>query len=260
MERTSLTLDRRLFWRLGLGMGIHRQRDSVPSGNVYLGTDLGRAMSRDLYRVNAMLSYRLTDRSAWVVEGEREISSFRYDGGRDGDFDRLATGLRTQAYLNGSLLVGMNWFHPRHAEGGSDAQAYFVEITLQRQVTPKTRLGLQWHHDLGYSLLATSGSPIQSNEMLSLYLHKDLLARFDLELTGRRQWMGSQGAVTITLPSGEQIVASRSDTAYDAIADLGYRFRSRYRIGIMADYTTRRSTIEYFGVSGLTFGLSFKFR
>jgi hypothetical protein len=64
--------------------------------------------------------------------------------------------------------------------------------------------------------------------------------------------------VTVDGPSGPQ-TAVRDDKVWEGGADLGFRFRSHYRLGFGVTYTDRRSSFDDFGIEGLLVGGTLKY-
>jgi len=85
-------------------------------------------------------------------------------------------------------------------------------------------------------------------------IEKGLIARLDLRVMGRLSRLITDGPIDLVLPGGQRVVRVREDKVREGVADLGYRFRPRLRIGVAATYTERRSTISYFGIRGLLVG------
>jgi hypothetical protein len=65
--------------------------------------------------------------------------------------------------------------------------------------------------------------------------------------------------IVVDIPIRGLVVSVRDDKTREAGIDLGYRFRSRLRVGVAATYTDRRSTIAYFGIEGLIVGLTINY-
>jgi hypothetical protein len=133
-----------------------------------------------------------------------------------------------------------------------------VDATLN--LSSRTRIGGFYRRDIGYSAYAASASTFMlTTEQYGLRLDKDLIGNLNLELFARRSWISGDGDTEVTLPDGTTARGFRRDRADEAGGDLGYRFRSRLRIGIAASYLRRRSTISYFGIEGLLVGLTVRY-
>jgi hypothetical protein len=254
-ESTRAELKRRLFGRFGMGLFASRGRFTVESDTPYLGTDLHRTLSRDVYRGGAALEYRLSFKTAAVVEGEFQADRFLADPARDANQPRLMAGLRTDAtaLVSGRALFGWRVFRlrrPPRAERG--ALAADLDATLN--VSPRTRVGVSFQRDLGYSAFTPSGTPTLTSRVIGTRVEKELTGRIDLRLFLRRTHLRTDGAIEVLLPDGQRVREIRDDTADEAGADLGYRLRRHLRVGAAAVYTERRSTIGTFGIEGLLLG------
>jgi hypothetical protein len=255
-EATRAELKHRLFDRISLLLAAARSRDDAGEGQLYLGTDLGRTTTRRTRLGRAGVDYALTIKTSLVVEGERQDDAFPLDAARDTDSKRLVAGLRTDAtaLISGRALAGVRWLRPRRHDGG-ERRVWVADVDAALNLSPKTRIGGSYLRDIGYTAFTpVSGLPTLGTESLGARIEKDLIARLDLRLFGRLTRLVTHQAVALELPGGERVVAVRDDEAREAGADLGYRFRSKLRIGVAAIYTERRSTISNFGIDGLLVG------
>jgi hypothetical protein len=124
---------------------------------------------------------------------------------------------------------------------------------------PQTQLGALASRDLVVSAFdPASGAPVLKYDIYELRLGKGLPAQFDLEFFGRFTRLRSLAPVTVDGPSGPQ-TAIRDDKVWEGGADLGFRFRSHYRLGFGATYTDRRSTFDDLGIEGLLLGATLKY-
>jgi hypothetical protein len=126
-------------------------------------------------------------------------------------------------------------------------------------LSPKTKLGVRYARDFGYSTFATTGAtPTNLNEMAEIYLDKLLASNFYVRLFGRLGTLLSDGAITVVTIDGIQ-TAVLDDRVREAGVEFGYQFRTRVRVGVTAYYTTRNATIETFGIDGLLAGLTVQY-
>ena len=255
-------LKQRLFGRTSLHLEGVRTRYDVAEGEIFLGSDLRRTLSRDVYLGKLGLEYSLTIKTSVVVEGDHQADRFLLEPARDADSNRILAGLRTvePALISGRALAGVRSFRPKNAPAGKEKRLAVVDVDATLNLSPKTRIGGHYARDLAYSAFSPSGkTPTLLTETYGARIDKELLRRLDLKLFGRVTRLRTDGAVSVELPQGERVVALREDTAREAGADLGYRFRPRLRIGVAVAYTERRSTISYFGIEGLLVGLTVSF-
>jgi hypothetical protein len=257
----GVTLRRTLFGRMRLELkGVHRRRD-VAAGEAQLGVDLHSSMSTEEYRAGADLDYGLTVKTSLAATYERSLYRYPFASARDTDTDRWMGGLRTDAtaLIAGRAMAGVLRVWPRHGSAAKRQVAvYDVDATLN--VSSKTHIGGYYRRDFGFSALAVSATaPTLLTETVGAHMEKDLIAGLNLELFARRTWLHDGGEIELLLPSGITYQGTRRDTADEVGADLGYRFRSRLRLGVAASYLKRRSTVSYFGIEGLLVGLSVRY-
>jgi hypothetical protein len=259
-EQTTGDLKRRLFWRIGVTLGGSRARSKTDAGQEFLGTDLSKTLTRDDYRARFGLTYAVTIKTSFVVEGERQWSRFPNDPVRDATWDRLAAGFRTDAtaLISGELMAGVRYYRP-DLGAPSETRSTYVGVNATWNVTPKTKFPFLYVRDRAYSAFSTSGTPTVHTETMGLGLDKELRQRLDLELRARLTRFVTDGEITVEIPDQGPVTAVREDRAWEYGADLGYLFGPNIRIGIAASYTDRNSTISYFGIEGLLFGVTVRY-
>jgi hypothetical protein len=69
----------------------------------------------------------------------------------------------------------------------------------------------------------------------------------------------SEGRISVINEDGERTTAVRDDNVRQAGLGIGYRIRSRFRIGLEGSYTTRRSHFADLGIQGLLIGASLNY-
>jgi hypothetical protein len=258
LEATRLDLRRGLFGHIYVNLGGSRSLTDVTSDADYLGVDLRQTLSETAYVAKGGLEYAITVKTSFVAEGDQRWDRFLFDETRDADSNRVVAGFRTDptALISGRALVGQRWFRPI-ASPGVERKLTVADVDAVWNITARTRLGGSYVRDLGYSAFVTTGAtPTVKTETYGVRLEKDLTSRLDLRIFGRLNRFVTDGAITVELPDEGTVVAVRQDKTREGGIDIGYRFRSRLRIGVAAKYTERVSTISYFGIDGLLFGLT----
>ena len=134
-------------------------------------------------------------------------------------------------------------------------------MTLTLNVSSRTHLGGGFLRDLRDSFFLTADGQITASlyESVIVRLDKDLGHRVDLRLFAQRTHQESSAPVTIVVPDEGPVTQVRKDVIREAGADLGYTFRPKFRMGIVATYSDRDSTFAYFGVQGLVVGFNAQF-
>jgi len=260
LEATSGGVSRPLFGRMGIDLGGARERHEVQEPTEFVGNDLVRTMTGDRYYADAGLRYSITIKTSLAIRGEYQADRFDFDPARDGDFWTVLGGLETDemALIAGHALFGTRIFKP--SSGVTELQEPEVDVDAMWNVTPRTRLGGAYQRTLGYTaFVVEEGSPTQSTKWVEARLEKDLGDRFDVRIFGRRTQLTTKSEVTVESEDGTATTARRDDISYQAGASLGYRFRSRLRISIDAEYLDRRSNFADFGIEGLLVGFAVQF-
>jgi len=257
-EGTRGFLRRNLGDRFALALYGERERVRTDS-QVYLGTDLGETLTEDRYQAGGELRLALSIKTQLVGGGEENWHRFPQQPERDGQSTLAYGGFRTDetALISGHALSGYRWFR---LDTGGQRSGLYADVDAAWSVSPKTKLGVQYRRDIGYSAFDTSGpTPTNQTDWAEVYLDKLLVSNVYVRLFGRLNRLASDGAVTIVSPEGGVESAIRDDRAREVGAELGYQFRTRLRIGVTATYTTRESPFETFGVEGLLAGFTVKY-
>ena len=253
--RADLTID--FTRRTGMRAGASHQELRVPGGQEFFGTDVGRTLSRDVNRASLGLLYRVTPKTAFVVEGDHEQDRFTISPERDADSNRIYGGfeLRSPTRLSGHALAGVRLFRPKRGASRTDRNGRYVDVNLAYQFGASTTLSAGHRRDLGFSAFDPAGStPTVEREDYTARVEKRLFGRLSLWLYGSFYRFTTDGPVTVVGGAGDTTTAVRDDEALQGGADLGYYFRPRLRIGFAATYTERNSTFADFGLEGLLIG------
>jgi len=260
-ESTHLDFKRRLFGRTAVRLFGSRARFVTEPGQLYLGTDLEKTLTRDEYHAGGGLDYLLSVKTSFVVEGEKQWDRFPFLPARDADSDRVWGGFRTDAsaLIAGHALVGVRWFRPLLTPG-YELRTTIADVDETWNISPRTRLVGQYGRDLSFSAYQTSGlTQTTLDEHYLARIEKDLGSQFDVKLYGRVTNLDTDGDVTLKLPDGTVVVSPIHSKAREAGIDFGYHFRPNFRIGVAASYVDRRSNVAYFGISGLLVGGTVQF-
>jgi hypothetical protein len=257
-EGTRALIRRRLSERFSLSLFGDRTRRRTDT-QAYLGTDLGQTLTQDTYRAGGELLIALTIKTRLVGGGEQSWYRFPRLQERQGQSTLAYGGLRTDAtaLISGQALAGMRWFR---LESGGERRGVYAEVDATWNISPKTKLGGRYSRDIRYSAFGTTGAtPTNALETAELFLDKVLVRGVYVRIFGRAGRFVSDGDVTLAMPGEAEQSTVRDDRVYEGGGELGYQFRSRFRIGLSARYTNRRSTFETFGVRGLLAGLTVQY-
>jgi hypothetical protein len=256
-EGTRAFLRRNLGERYAVALFGNRMRTRTDDQD-YLGTNIGDTLTEDSYQAGGELRIALSVKTQLVGGGEQDWYRFPRQPERDGDSTLAYGGFRTDetALVAGQALAGYRWFR---LDTGGQRSGLYVNVDGAWSLSPKTKLGVRYARDFGYSTFATTGAtPTNLNEVAEIYLDKLLASNFYVRLYGRLGTLLSDGAITVVTADGVE-TAVRDDRVREAGVELGYQFRTRVRVGVTAYYTTRNATIETFGIDGLLAGLTVQY-
>jgi hypothetical protein len=254
-QRASLR--RTLFGRMRLSLNGQHDRREVDAGEEEYGVDLRNTMTHEDYRLGADLDYGLTVKTSVAATYEHIQDRFPFLAGGTTNRDRLMGGLRTDAtaLISGQALAGVQWVRPQGGPTSRPRAVCDVDALLNASV--KTHVGVSYRRDYSFSMLApTPDAPTVLTETYGARLDKDLVGDVNLQAFARRTRLWDDGNLSLALPDGRTYSGTRRDIAYEAGADLGYRFRGHLRLGVAVSYLQRHSTVSYFGIKGLLVGLS----
>jgi hypothetical protein len=250
-------LRRNLGDRFAVGL-FGRGQQSTTDSQEYLGTDLGETLTSDEYGGGGELRVALSVKTQLVGGGERLWYRYPRLPERDGEATTAYGGFRTDgtALVSGQALVGYEWFR---LDTGGERSGFWADVDATWNLSPKTKLGVLYTSDIGYSAFQTSGAtPTNRTETVDVFLDKVLAGNLYVRLFGRLGTLASDGLVRIVGPDGVE-TAVRDDRVREAGAEIGYQFRPRVRIGVTATYTSRESPFDSFGVEGLLAGLTVRY-
>lgn len=274
-SRPDFEVDRRIFrdqWstnvhlafsgggRLGLGTSASIASVRHEEGQEFLGTDLSRTLDRDTYSVAASLTYRLTPKTALVLDADHQADRFTRSPARDVDSNRLAAGLELESStrLFGRAVGGVRLFRPVE-RGGSFAKPYLKGL-LGWHFGPRTVLSVAYDRDPSFSAFDVAEAyPLLDTQRVAVRLGRRFTPRIDLQLEGSWQALATAGEVTL-VDAGSITTARRDDDVFQASADLGYALFDRLRVGLKASYTERQSTFGDLGLDGLLLGLTVRYQ
>jgi hypothetical protein len=225
------------------------------------GADVRTALSRDEDLIGGELIQGITPKTSLLLGGDYERERFPFDPTRDADSNRAYAGfeLDSQTRLAGRAVGGVRFYRPVLETRGPEIHEPYVDAELTYRFAPRTSLSARASRDLEPSAFdPVSGVPVLKYDFYELRLGKGLPAQFDLQIYGGFTRVRSLAAVTVDGPSGPQ-TAVRDDKVWQGGADLGYVFRSHYRLGFGATYTDRRSTFDDLGIEGLLLGATLKY-
>lgn len=246
---------------LSLATRASRAEREVQNEGELRRRNLVASLTRDESLVVGELIQAVTPKTSLLLGGDLQLERFPRDPLRDADSNRAYAGLEveSQTRLSGRAVGGVRFYRPLAAAQGPQLHEPYADVGLSYRFGPRTALTTRFSRDLaGSAFEATSGPPVLRREVQELRLVKGLPARLDLELFGSLTRLRSLAPLRVDGPLGVQ-TALRNDKVWQGGADLGFRFRSHYRLGLAAAYADRRSTFEDFGLEGLLVGATLRY-
>jgi hypothetical protein len=228
----------------------------VDPGQVFDGANLQQTLSRDESLSLLQFKYGLTVKTSLLAGADFEADRFPFEASRSADSDHIFGGfeIKSDTRLAGRAVAGVRLFRP--LESSVQKEVPYADVALIYSFGLRTQLKMNYTHDLIFSAFDTTGptpTVLTETEGASLDIGFGT-SGFDLILGGLRSTLKTDGAITVVFAPNAEQTAIRSDTVWQASANLGYRFRSRLRIGVAANYVSRQSTFADFGISGLIVG------
>jgi len=262
-ERTELEVRFPLLGRLSLSVGALRGAERVEGDSEFLGNDVSSGLERDARRGRGELEFAITALTSLFAGGEFTRYEYLRDPSRDADVIRAAGGLQTkpEALIPGRIAVGaIEYRFVRAADRSATRRSVYLDVRLDFPVSPRTGLVLSYNRELDNSVFnVQAGTPTILREFYGVELRKELSAKIDVELRGRRTKLLTDGKITIEPDGPGPATGVRDDVIDDYWASLGYRPRERLRISIDGQYIDRRSSLSYFRVQGLQAGFAVKY-
>ena len=219
-----------------LVFSFKRSNIEYDEDEAYQGTSLANELNRreDISRMQ--FRYSLTPLTTFVVEGDFGRDRFDVANVRDTDSIKVMPGLdiKPLALVSGKLFVGYRAFDPLSAEvpdyRGLVAR---VEATYVRS---STRFEVKVDRDVAYSYEALR--PYYA--LLDAGLTVTQRVTRSWELVGR----GSRQRLAYRQVASEGGADAGTDKGYVAGGGVGYRMGETLRLGVDANYYTRRSEVE----------------
>jgi hypothetical protein len=274
-ERPSFEVDSRVFESVlatnaAVTVGVIGRLSLHGEGHLarytYEGTFLGANLAATLDRQTdvAALGFEVavTPKTALIAQGDYQTDRFVIATSRAADSNRLYGGFRidSETRLFGRAVGGVRLFRPRDSPQSAGIIVPYGDVDLHYVFGPKTRLGLTYTQDLSFSAFEVTGpTSTLRTEVGRATLERVLFGNVDLRLNGGLTRLRTDGLITIVRADGSVATGKRSDTVEEGGANLGYRFRSRLRIGVGAQYVSRQSTFTDFGIQGLLLGATATF-
>ena len=209
-------------------------QDDDALGDVQLARSLNRR--EDITKVQ--LRYALTPLTTFVVDNDFGRDRFTNSSLRDADSLRIMPGfeLKPAALISGRVFVGYRHFAPLTEELPEyNGLAAAVDATYIRN---STRFQARFERDIEYSFQPLR--PYYALTDVALTVTQRMLTSWEIVGRGGHQILDYRRLST----TGEALDAGKPDRGYVAGGVVGYRVGESLRLGVDANYYTRRSEIE----------------
>lgn len=254
---TRADLDLDLGQRFAVQTVLDSAREDVGGQPVFGGTALDPTLTHDTRRFLLGFSYKATGKTALLAESELQEDRFPLDPARDTRGWRLAGGvaLESKTRLEARVLLGRRRLRPADDQELPDEQRDYADARLAWHFGPRTRLHLDFLNDVGFSAFDTQGQlPLLDQRSLELRLVRGLGQGRELTVFARRLELSTEAPLTVVSPDGTPQTAPRDDRTREAGLSLTQLFRSHWRAGFTAAWSSRNSVYDDLGVAGLLLG------
>ena len=206
--------------------------------NDALGRDLAAALNRREDLTKVQLRYALTPLTTFVVDTDFGRDRFKITNLRDADSVRVMPGfeLKPAALISGRAFVGYRQFTPLSTR--LPEYRGLVSSVDATYIKGSTRLQTRVARDIAYSFQATR--PYYALTDLELNVTQRMMSAWEfLGRAGHQRLAYRQLSAT-----GVTVDAGKPDRGYVVGAGAAYRVGEALRLGVDANYYTRRSHIE----------------
>jgi len=216
---------------------------------VFLGSNLAKALNRRTDAEQMQLRFKLTSLTTFVIVGEALQDRFTFDRTRNANSIKVLPGfeLRPAALISGRVFVGVRQFDalntniPDYTGPIASVEAAYV--------AGFSRLNVTVNRDLAYSYDVTE--PYYALTDVRLGITERLGRGWDLVASAGRQLLDYRQLASVA-PA-----VDRTDTIQQYGAGAGYRVGRTLRLGVEALYYRRRSShLAIFTFDGLRLGAS----
>ncbi|CAN5887214.1 hypothetical protein BH18ACI5_BH18ACI5_16220 [soil metagenome] len=217
---------------------------------------LARALNRREDRTKAELRYALTPLTTFVVEGEAGRDRFTKTNLRDADTFKLMSGFQIKplALVSGRVYVGYRQFQPLTSTL-PDYRGLAVKVDAAYISRGSTRFQVKVDRDVQYSFEPTR--PYYALLDAGLEVTQRVGPTWEVLARGSHQRLNYR-----LIGSSEKPANTPGDTGYVYGAGIGYRPAPALRLGVDANYYTRKSDFvgrrEYEGLrvfGSITYGI-----
>jgi hypothetical protein len=216
---------------------VHRFNARYDREETFLGTTLADALDRREDAARVQLRYALTPLTTFVLDTEVGRDRFVTSTLRDTDSIRVQPGfeLNPLALISGRVFVGYRQFEP--LDGALPEYRGLTAAVDATYVRGATRFELRVDRDLAYSYQALR--PYYALLDTGLTITRAVTDRWELVGRGSRQALAYRQLDVPTAPE-----RPGTDRGYVFGGGVGRRMGETLRVGVDANYYTRRSELE----------------
>ena len=220
-----------------LVFGFRRFNAKYDEKESFVGEQLARALNRREDRSLVQFRYSITPLTTFLVEGELGRDRFEQANVRDSDTVKVMSGFQIKplALISGKVTAGYRQFNPL-ASILPDYRGLAVNVDAAYISRGSTRYQVKVSRDVAYSFEPTR--PYYGLLDMGLEVTQRLGPTWEAVGRGGRQVLNYR-----LLASSEVQAKSPNDRGYVAGAGVGYRPAETLRLGVDANYYTRKSEL-----------------
>jgi hypothetical protein len=242
---TNLTLTGKTM----LVLSASRSTTAFDQQETFLGTDLAEALNRHTDTEVLQLHYRLTPLTTVVISADAAQDRFDHDRLRNTDSIAIRPGFEFKpfALIAGTVSVGV-----RHSNvlnnSVQDFQGLVAAVDARYTLTTSTQVSANVNRDLVFSF--DEAFPYFAMTSTGLSIKQRITATWDVAAHGAIQTAAYRSVKTVSLDT------PRTDRGAMVGLGVGYLIGETFRIGLDANYYSRRSQVTQRDYDGLRIGAS----
>jgi hypothetical protein len=227
----------RLTGNTTLVLGFRQFHAKYDEKESFLGTELADALNRTEQRSKLQLRYAITPLTTFVVEGEVGRDRFSRSNVRDSDSVKAMSGFQIKplALISGKVLAGYRQFKPL-TSSLPDYRGFAATVDAAYVSRGSTRYQVKVDRDVAYSFEPTR--PYYALLDMGAEVTQRLGPSWEAVVRGSRQ------TLKYRLVGSGASSATPGDRGYVTGGGIGYRPAETLRLGIDANYYTRKSDFE----------------
>lgn len=246
-------VDLRVATHISVGVSASRTKTEFDADEVFRGTNLRTALSRELESATATVRFVLTPLTTFVILADAQRERFEFISLRDADSIRVTPGFEFGAFalITGRVYAGYRKFDAL-GPGAPDYTGAVASAELGYTLLGSTHLDVRIDRDVAYSIEEFQPTYLVTGGTASIT--QGLSGGFDVVARG-----GAQRLEYRHLKNAAPLRAGRIDKVVTYGGGVGYRLARDVRVGGNIDYYRRKSEVARFEYDGLKYGTTVTF-